>query len=58
MEIGSLRAEGGRSPRWPGSKPVALAKDLCAFAPLRLCVDFPDSCSLKPESLFRFFGGF
>ena len=40
MEIVSLSAESGRSPRLPGSNTVPFGQDLCAFASLRLCVNF------------------
>jgi len=40
MEIISLPAESGRSPRLPGSNTVEFSQDLCAFASLRLCVNF------------------
>ena len=40
MEIGFLPAKSGRSPRLPGSNTVHFGIDFCAFAPLRLCVEF------------------
>ncbi len=50
MEIVSLPAEIGRSPRLPGSTTVPSGKDLCAIASLRLCVDF----SVSFASFFAF----
>ena len=45
MEIISLPAESGRSPRLPGSNTVEFSQDLCALASLRLCVNFSSSAT-------------
>jgi len=37
MEIISLPAESGRSPRLPGSNTVEFSQDLCAFALISSC---------------------